>query len=68
MFNALTDGTIYLGVANGFRGTEAGARYFSELAEEMEYKAEQRHRNPGGREVSAHFRRRPLLSHLQALQ
>ena len=39
LFNALTDGTIYLGVANGFRGTETGARYFRELVEEMEYKA-----------------------------
>ncbi len=39
LFNALTDGTIFLGVANGFRGTEAGARYFDELVEEMEYKA-----------------------------
>jgi benzoyl-CoA reductase subunit B len=40
LFNALTDGTIYLGVANGFRGTPEGARYFTELVEEMEYKAE----------------------------
>jgi len=39
LFNALTDGTIYLGVANGFRGTEEGSRYFKELVEEMEYKA-----------------------------
>jgi len=39
LFNALTDGTIYLGVANGLRGTEAGARYFERLVEEMEYKA-----------------------------
>ncbi len=39
LFNALTDGTIYLGVANGFRGTEAGSRYFKELVEEMEYRA-----------------------------
>jgi len=38
VFNALTDGTIYLGVANGFRGTEEGARYFERLVEEMEYK------------------------------
>ncbi|MCH7883679.1 MAG: 2-hydroxyacyl-CoA dehydratase [Planctomycetes bacterium] len=41
LFNALTDGTIFLGVANGFRGTETGATYFNELVEEMEYKAEQ---------------------------
>ncbi len=40
LFNALTDGTIYLGVANGFRGTQAGADYFDRLVEEMEYKAE----------------------------
>jgi len=39
VFNALSDGTIFLGVANGFRGTAAGARYFDELVEEMEYKA-----------------------------
>lgn len=39
LFNALTDGTIYLGVANGFRGTKAGAEYFEDLVEEMEYKA-----------------------------
>lgn len=39
LFNALTDGTIYLGVANGFRGTEQGAKYFEDLVEEMEYKA-----------------------------
>ncbi len=38
VFNALTDGTIYLGVANGFRGTQAGSRYFLDLAEEMKYK------------------------------
>jgi len=38
-FNALSDGTIFLGVANAYRGSEAGARYFSELVEEMEYKS-----------------------------
>lgn len=38
-FNALSDGTIFLGVANGFRGTPEGARYFTELVEEMEYKS-----------------------------
>ena len=38
LFNALSDGTIYLGVCNGFRGHELGARYFDELVEEMEYK------------------------------
>ncbi len=39
IFNALTDGTIYLGVTNGFRGTAEGSHYFSRLVEEMEYKA-----------------------------
>ena len=38
-FNAVTDATISLGVANGFRGTLEGATYFSQLVEEMEYKA-----------------------------
>jgi benzoyl-CoA reductase subunit B len=41
VFNALTDGTIFLGVSNGFRGTEQGSRYFRDLVEEMEYKARQ---------------------------
>ncbi|MEK7486753.1 MAG: 2-hydroxyacyl-CoA dehydratase family protein [Planctomycetota bacterium] len=40
VFNALTDGTIYLGVANGFRGTKEGSIYFRELVEELKYKAE----------------------------
>jgi len=39
LFNALTDGTIYLGVANGFRGTKAGSDFFKQLVEEMEFKA-----------------------------
>jgi benzoyl-CoA reductase subunit B len=39
VFNALTDGTIYLGVANALRGTAEGAKYFEDLVEEMEYKA-----------------------------
>jgi benzoyl-CoA reductase subunit B len=39
VFNALTDGTIYLGVSNGFRGTREGAKYFEDLVEEMEFKA-----------------------------
>ena len=41
VFNALTDGTIYLGVSNGFRGTYEGAKYFADLVEEMEFKATQ---------------------------
>ncbi len=40
LFNALTDGTVYLGVANGFRGTETGGNYFERLVEEMEFKAD----------------------------
>ncbi|RMD99405.1 MAG: hypothetical protein D6814_05605 [Calditrichaeota bacterium] len=40
VFNALTDGTIYLGVANGFRGTEAGSTYFKRLVEEMTFKTQ----------------------------
>jgi len=40
VFNALTEGTIYLGVANGLRGTPEAARYFDDLVEEMEHKAE----------------------------
>ncbi|MCP5098046.1 MAG: hypothetical protein GY943_21060 [Chloroflexi bacterium] len=39
LFNALTDGTIYLGVTNGFKGTKEGSQYFTDLVEEMEYKA-----------------------------
>ena len=39
LFNALSDGTIFLGVCNGFRGSAAGARYFSELVEEMEHRS-----------------------------
>jgi len=38
LFNALSDGTIYLGVSNGFRGAAEGASYFEDLVEEMEYK------------------------------
>jgi benzoyl-CoA reductase subunit B len=41
VFNALSDGTIYLGVANGFRGAPEGARFFDDLVEEMTYKAAQ---------------------------
>jgi benzoyl-CoA reductase subunit B len=40
VFNALTDGTIYLGVANGFRGLPEGAAYFKDLVEEMEYRVD----------------------------
>ena len=37
-FNAVTDGTVYLGVANGLRGTSEGAQYFVDLEEEMAHK------------------------------
>jgi benzoyl-CoA reductase subunit B len=39
VFNALSDGTIYLGVANALRGAPEGATYFEDLVAEMEYKA-----------------------------
>jgi benzoyl-CoA reductase subunit B len=39
-FNALIDGTIYLGVANAYRGTAEGAAYFRDLVAEMEHKSE----------------------------
>jgi benzoyl-CoA reductase subunit B len=41
LFNALTDGTVYLGVTNGFKGTAEGSQYFTDLVEEMEYKSAQ---------------------------
>jgi len=37
-FNGLTNGTVYLGVANALRGTVEGAAYFERLVEELEYK------------------------------
>ena len=40
-FNALVDGTIYLGVLNALRGTSEGADYFERLVEEMEWKVAQ---------------------------
>jgi len=39
LFNALVDGTVYLGVLNALRGTREGAEYFERLVEEMEHKA-----------------------------
>jgi len=39
LFNALTDGTVFLGVSNCLRGTPEGAQYFNELVEEMEFKS-----------------------------
>jgi benzoyl-CoA reductase subunit B len=41
VFNALNEGTIYMGVANALRGTPAGSQYFRELVEELEYKSAQ---------------------------
>jgi benzoyl-CoA reductase subunit B len=35
VFDAVLEGTIYLGVANALRGTAAGATYFNELHEEL---------------------------------
>jgi benzoyl-CoA reductase subunit B len=40
VFNALTDGTVFLGVANALRGTPEGSGYFRRLLEELELKAE----------------------------
>jgi benzoyl-CoA reductase subunit B len=37
-FNAVNEGTIYLGVANALRGSVEGAQYFRDLVEEMAYK------------------------------
>jgi benzoyl-CoA reductase subunit B len=39
VFNALSDGLAFLGMANCFRATEDGAIYFKELYEEMEYRS-----------------------------
>jgi len=41
LFNALTDGTVYLGVANGLRATPEAAAYFRDLVEELEHRREQ---------------------------
>lgn len=38
-FNALVEGTVYLGVLNALRGTREGAEFFEDLAHEMEYRA-----------------------------
>ncbi|MEP7193897.1 MAG: 2-hydroxyacyl-CoA dehydratase family protein [Actinomycetota bacterium] len=39
VYNAVTDGTVFLGMMNGYRGRAEGAQYFTDLVEEMEYKA-----------------------------
>jgi len=38
-FNAVSEGTIYLGVINALRGTAEGAAYFRDLLQELRYKA-----------------------------
>jgi benzoyl-CoA reductase subunit B len=38
VYNAVTDGTVFLGMVNGYRGRPEGAAYFTDLVEEMEYK------------------------------
>ena len=38
VYNAMTDGTVFLGIANAFRGQKEGADYFADLVEEMEYR------------------------------
>ncbi len=40
VFDAMMEGTIYLGVANALRGTREGADYFRDLVEEMQYKVD----------------------------
>ena len=40
VYDAMLEGTIHLGVANALRGTEQGAKYFADLVEEMQYKAD----------------------------
>jgi benzoyl-CoA reductase subunit B len=39
VFNAVIDGTMYLGVVNALRGTAEGAAFFRDLVEELEFKA-----------------------------
>jgi len=40
VYDAMMDGTVYLGVANALRGTEQGVTYFKNLVEELEHKVE----------------------------
>ncbi|TFG62544.1 MAG: hypothetical protein E4H28_07520, partial [Gemmatimonadales bacterium] len=40
VYDAMMDGTVYLGVANALRGTEQGVAYFRDLVEELEYKVD----------------------------
>ncbi|MCL4489351.1 MAG: 2-hydroxyacyl-CoA dehydratase family protein [Chloroflexi bacterium] len=41
-FNALNEGTVYLGVANALRGKKEGSEFFRDLVEEMEFKSRNR--------------------------
>jgi benzoyl-CoA reductase subunit B len=41
-FNVLADGLTYMGVLSAFRGTAEGARYMSQLREEMEHRVANR--------------------------
>ena len=68
-FNALTDGTIYLGVANGFRGTAAGPSATSTTSSRRwSYKASRGIGTLRGRAVPPALRRRALLPDLPPLQ
>ncbi len=40
VYDAMLEGTVHLGVANALRGTEEGAKYFGDLVEEMQFKAD----------------------------
>ncbi len=40
VYDAMLEGTVYLGVANALRGTQEGATYFRDLVEALEYKVE----------------------------
>jgi benzoyl-CoA reductase subunit B len=39
VFDAVIEGTVYLGVANALRGTQEGADYFRDVVEELELKS-----------------------------
>ncbi|MFQ5890087.1 MAG: 2-hydroxyacyl-CoA dehydratase subunit D [Gemmatimonadota bacterium] len=52
-FDAMMEGTIFLGVANALRGTPEGAAYFRDLVEEMELKRAQG-RSPHGAASERH--------------
>ncbi len=68
VFNALTEGTVYLGVANGFRGMREGRLYFADLLDEMEDKAAHGLGTHRRGTLSPRVRRRALLPDLPAVQ